>query len=86
MSNLKLNADLFKDNVIDFQYYRNGNLYYSIREANGVDYVFPVPITDTGDAVFGRSDRAILFMRWIRKAIENDEIHKLIKKQHGKLE
>lgn len=48
---------------VHFQFYRNGELWYR----TDTDFEFPVPITDTGDAVFLWQDKAILFMRWIRK-------------------
>lgn len=32
--------------------------------------MFPVPIEDIGDATFLAEDKAILFMRYIRKYIE----------------
>ena len=65
MYNLK---DCVRGNV-EFQFYRKGNLYY--KTENGL--VFPVPVDDTGDAAFNPTDKAMLFMRWIRKEIENYE-------------
>jgi hypothetical protein len=52
-----------------FCYYRKDNLYYECE--NG--YVFPIPIDDTGDASFPAQERAMMMMRWIRKALENEE-------------
>jgi len=52
---------------VKFLYYRKGELYYQCE--NG--FTFPVPIEDTGDASFCDEDKAMLFMRWIRKAIDN---------------
>jgi hypothetical protein len=52
---------------VKFLYYRKGELYYQCE--NG--FIFPVPIDDTGDASFNSEDKAILFMRWIRKALES---------------
>jgi len=56
----------------------NGKRVYFIRyQKNELWYVtecgfeFPVPISDTGDACFEKEDKALLFMRWIRKQIEN---------------
>lgn len=48
---------------VTFEYYRKGVLYY--RTESGL--TFPVPIEDTGDASFKVKDKAILFMRYIRK-------------------
>lgn len=54
---------------VTFQYYRKGELYYKCE--NG--FTFTVPISDTGDAAFNAEDKGILFMRWIRKAIAEQE-------------
>ena len=52
---------------VKFLYYRKGELYYQCE--NG--FIFPVPIDDTGDASFNSEDKAILFMRWIRKSLDS---------------
>ena len=54
-------------NVV-FVEYRKGFLYYTIPGFE--QFVFPVPIEDTGDATFKVTDKAILFMRYIRKHLE----------------
>lgn len=33
-------------------------------------FEFPVPLDDVGDATLEKEDKAIMFMRYIRKAIE----------------
>lgn len=48
---------------VTFQFYRQGNLYY--KTETGI--TFPVPIEDTGEATFLNEDKAMLFMRYIRK-------------------
>lgn len=55
--------------VVKFQYYRDGNLWY-IAETG---FSFPVPIDDIGNATFLAEDRAMLFMRYIRKHIQTIE-------------
>ncbi len=55
-----------KDHVrgnVRFTRYKKGFLYYE----NDLGMEFSVPIDDTGDAEFKREDKAILFMRYIRK-------------------
>jgi len=57
-----------KEMVIDnqkvsFQFYRDDKLWYSTE----CGFEFPVPLADTGTATFLAEDRAILFMRYIRK-------------------
>ena len=51
---------------VKFQYYREGNLYYQTE--TGV--LFAVPISDTAEATFLAEDKAILFMRYLRKHFE----------------
>lgn len=71
--------DLLKDNTVRFSRYRKGHLYYSISErfarvedqsAMILRWEFPVPVEDVGDATFGATEKALLFMRYIRKAQE----------------
>lgn len=65
------------DNQVQFVFYRSGELWYSVYDPmNGSYFTFPVPIKDTGDAVFKDFDRALLFMRYIRKHLENIEAGK----------
>ena len=58
--------DMVRDGkLVEFQYYRKGNLFYKTE----CGFLFPVPIGDTGDGQFNRTDRAMLFMRYIRKEV-----------------
>lgn len=50
-----------------FQFYRAGHLYYKTE----TDLVFPVPLSDCGEATFQAEEKAILLMRYIRKHLEN---------------
>ncbi|MFY0656201.1 MAG: hypothetical protein JXR12_05525 [Neptunomonas phycophila] len=47
--------------------YRKGELYYS----TDCGFEFPVPVSDTGDGIFLAEDKALTYMRWIRKQLEN---------------
>jgi hypothetical protein len=59
--------DMVKNNKkVYFQYYRTGELWYKTEDG----FEFPVPIHDTGDASFLAEDKAILFMRYIRKQMD----------------
>jgi hypothetical protein len=51
---------------VRFVYYRDNVLWY----ATECGFEFPVPIDDTGTGTFMAEDRAMMFMRWIRKHIE----------------
>ena len=57
--------NMIKDKVVNFLYYKEGELWY----ATECGFKFPVPISDTGTASMNVQDKAILFMRWIRKQI-----------------
>lgn len=67
--------DIVKDNKVYFLYAREGKLYY------GVDYLdktyqFPTSfslLNGIGNSTFMKEDKAIYFMRYIRKAIDSDE-------------
>ena len=50
--------------VVFFAYYRDGNLWYQT-EVGSLE--LPVPIADLGNATFLNQDKAMLFMRYIRK-------------------
>jgi hypothetical protein len=57
-----------KEMIVDnqkvrFAFYRDGDLWYETE----CGFRFPVPIADAGTATFLAEDRAILFMRYIRK-------------------
>jgi hypothetical protein len=51
---------------VTFKFYRDGQLWY----ATECGFEFPVPISEAGTATFFAEDRAILFMRYIRRHIE----------------
>ena len=48
-----------------FQFYRQKELWYKTE----CGFEFPVPIEDTGDGIFLNEDKAMMFMRYIRKHI-----------------
>jgi hypothetical protein len=48
---------------VRFTHYKSDELWY-VTECG---FEFPVPIADTGDGVFLAEDKALLFMRYIRK-------------------
>lgn len=48
---------------VRFSFYRDGQLWYETE----CGFRFPVPTEEAGTATFLAEDRAILFMRYIRK-------------------
>ena len=65
-------AEIIKGQSVKFQYYRQGNLIYKTTDG----FEFPVPIADTNDATFPSEEKAIFFMRWIRRQLEIVESNK----------
>jgi len=51
---------------VRFTFYRENQLFYQTEDG----FEFPVPIEDIGNATFLAEDKAILFMRYIRKHLE----------------
>ena len=59
--------DMVKDNrKVRFAFFRGAELWYSTE----CGFAFPVPISDAGDAVFLAEDKALFFMRYIRKHLD----------------
>ena len=52
--------------AVIFVRYFDGNLWYRTEDG----FEFPVPISDVGNATFLATDKAMLFMRYIRKHME----------------
>lgn len=55
MRNIKM---MVKDKVVRFKFYREGELFYEIE----CEFVFPVPLSDVGNATFLAEDKALLFL------------------------
>jgi len=63
--------EMVKDDAkVSFQYYRDNALWYQTEVGS---FLFPVPIEDIGNATFKAEDRAILFMRYIRRWMKESE-------------
>lgn len=60
--------ELVDKTIVHFVEYRKDNLWYTI--SGYENFVFPVPIEDTGDGIFKSNDKGMLFMRYIRKHLE----------------
>ena len=65
--------DIVKDNAVCFLKYRKGIAYYGVKvPPENHEYMFPIPLSDIGDATLLATDKAMVFMRYIRKAIEDN--------------
>jgi hypothetical protein len=72
-----------KEMIVDNQkvryaFYRDGTLWYETE----CGFRFPVPIAEAGTATFLAEDRAILFMRYIRKHLATVEEARLARAAH----
>ena len=64
--------EIVKNNEVSFAKYRQGVAYYTVRvPSDGIDYIFPVPLSDIGDATLLAKDKALVFMRYIRQALQD---------------
>lgn len=62
-------------NKVYFQYFRDGNFFYSVHRYGTQEYYhFPVPLEDIGTSTLNYQEEALLFMRWIRKAIKDNTL------------
>ena len=59
-----------KNKKVMFIFYRQKELWYKTE----CGFEFPVPIDDTGNGVFLNEDKAMMFMRYIRKHIETIKV------------
>lgn len=64
---------------VRFCFYRDGTLWYETE----CGFRFPVPIAEAGTATFAAEDRAILFMRYIRKQLATVEEARLARAAHA---
>ena len=80
--------DLVKNNYVTFDSYRQGTFYYRIaylvKRVNveqeilyGTEFIFPVPMDDIRAAALLSKDKAITYMRWIRKAMPDNILSKI---------
>jgi hypothetical protein len=76
--------EIVKDNKVNFFRYRQGVMYYTVK-VPGYDqeHMFPVPLSDVGDATLQAQDKAIIFMRYIRKAIDDGTFVPVSADRHG---
>ena len=66
--------EIIKDNVVKFSHLRAQVAYYNVKVLDKT-YVFPVPLEDIGVSTLLAQDKAITFMRWIRRSIDGNEFH-----------
>ncbi len=69
---------IVKNKTVQFVRYRQGFAYYKVSVPDEGTYQFPVPLHDIGDATLHHRDKAIVFMRYIRRAIEERTFVRLV--------
>jgi hypothetical protein len=65
----EIKALVTKTTTVEFEYFRDGTLWYSVQGYEGPKFIFPVPTDpeEVGRATFNAKDKSIYFMRYIRK-------------------
>ncbi len=62
--------DIIKDNTVYFLHYRHQHMYYGV-DVDNQKLMFPVPLEDVMDATLHAEEKAITYMRYIRKAMND---------------
>lgn len=63
-------ATVIKNNVVRYDFCRNGKLYYRV-VVEGSEYLFPVSMDDLGNSTASATEKAITMMRYIQKALKS---------------
>lgn len=61
--------EMVKNKKVNFVKYRAEILYYKTE----CGFEFEVPVSDIGEGSCGAEEKAIMFMRWIKKAVHKIE-------------
>jgi len=72
--------EMVKNKTVRFLYYKEQDLFY-ITECG---FKFPVPISDVGTASMKVEDKAIMFMRWIKRELDVQLEIAAMKKENAK--
>ena len=60
--------DIVKDKKVSFTHFCDGQLWYTTDD--GFEFPVPTDHKEVGNATFNAEDKAIMYMRYIRKHIE----------------
>lgn len=64
---------LVTNKTVKFAYFRKNELWYNVD-----GFLFPVPVSDTGDGTFQAEDSAIYFMRYIRTHLKKCQDEQIV--------
>ncbi len=59
-------TELVRNKKARFVHYREGHFIYETEDG----FQFPVPLADIGAATLLAEDKALFFMRWVRRHVE----------------
>jgi hypothetical protein len=62
-----INEMVANDRTVRFTHYQNGELWY----VTETGFSFPVPVAEVGDAALPAVDRALRYMSYIRRHLQN---------------
>ncbi len=66
-------TEIVKGNTAVFSHYRAGVMYYAVNVGEAT-YTFPVYLDDIADATLHTEEKAIMLMRYVRRAINEQTI------------
>lgn len=66
-------SEIVKGNKAVFSYYKSSIMYYSV-QVDDIKYTFPVYLEDIKDTELRREEKAIMLMRYVRKAIQDQTL------------
>lgn len=70
--------DIIRDNKVHFYFYRHNIAYYKVYY-EGDEYYFPVPLENIEGASLFHTEKAISYIGYIRKALEDKTFVKIYK-------
>ena len=73
---MKSIKEIVKNNIVEFSSYRADTFYYVIKVDEDF-YQFSIERSDIEGSTLMAKDKAILFMRWINKAIKSNSLIKI---------
>ena len=68
MSKIDIKRAVSQDRKVQFEFYRNGLFWYKTEFRE----LFSVPLEELGTAALNREEKALLFMRYMRKWNESN--------------
>ena len=66
-----------KPNIAKFYFVRDKQIFYTVELQDKTVYQFPISFDETKGGTFTCDMPAITLMRWIRKAIEGENLNKI---------